>query len=110
MAAIGKLFSAKAPRKMPKYADIYHAAPMPNSQCTPTVSNVFFPAPVLARKSLGSFPPVAAPPVEGKREKDLEKMVRGCICLFKEKQVLYLRAYASHVAKRLFSSLTHNCF
>lgn len=32
---------------------------------------------------LGSFSPLVAPPVEGKRDKDLEKMVGGCICLLK---------------------------
>ena len=63
---------------------------------------------VLARKWLGNFPPVAAPPVEGKREKDMEKMIRGCICLFREERVLYLWAYTSHAAKKLFSSLIHN--
>ena len=39
----------------------------------------------MARRLLSSFSASVAPPVVGKREKDLGKMVGGCICLFKER-------------------------
>ena len=86
MATADEPFSTKTPRNMPRCVGVDHASAIASSPArSHSLSSLqYF---VLAGKGFSLFPPAVAPPVEGKREKDMEKMIRGCICLFKEKQV-----------------------